>query len=145
MQTIQEIMKKANRPYNEKSFFIKSINKVIANGMKIQMTDYGRINKRSCGHIYNVKLSQYGRAYYVKLNFDFKLDDLAIEISNFVKSESYKKAFTKANQDVDLLRVCKKCKGNCILPQYIRICSGICFECSGTGLTLTSLNTLTIK
>lgn len=141
---ISEILKAAGRPsdYTNRSFYTKGLNAAIDTGLvKVEVCEPGKIWKMNNGGKANIKVSAAGRFIYNYVTTITPGDILPL-VGRLLLDPIVKE---KISADVHLRADhCRKCNGQGIIPQFYYYCSGICFDCGGTGANFSKEKT-TVK
>jgi hypothetical protein len=137
---IKAIMESAKRSYDydNRNFQTKAINNCIENGMvKITVADKDRLstnskllNKDGSLWGFNLRVDAFGFASRVRVRHSIEPNDILIAVGNLLNKENIKE---KINASYFESCDCSRCNGKGIIPQFHYYCSGICFDCYGSG------------
>jgi hypothetical protein len=146
---INEILKAAGRrcDFTNRSFYTKAVNAALKTGLvRVEVSNEGKswVNNAT-GKQYNLRV--YAGGYVRKSNIRSSYiapSDILPVMGALLLDEDVKKVI---NADVHLRsESCQKCNGLGIIPQFHYYCSGICFDCGGTGYNFSNeKTTVTIK
>ena len=144
MKTIQDIMREKGYPVaDNRSYSWRSLNKALQNGFEIAVVENGYHVKREsmrCGK-YNIRMrykpaGKVFRSYrsFARCGSDLVGDIMVSEVVKFrnmmLESGAIDIEEVKKEKGMEL---CEKCKGKGILPHFIHVCKGVCFDCMGLG------------
>lgn len=114
---------------DNRSYFTKSINKALTNPNVIfQLCDKGKVWRRDENYVYNLRILIQGKGKTFKIK-DFSPEKIAECFANVAKMDHVKETI-KIYQDA---YVCDKCRGKGIIPAFMHVCKGVCFDCLGVG------------
>lgn len=115
---------------DNRSYFTKSINKMLCNdSVKFILCEKGYSWKRKKDdYKYNLKILIEGKGKIFNLT---SLDPESI-CNCFAKVAQMEhiKELVHVHQDA---YVCDKCNGKGIIPAFMHVCNGVCFDCLGIG------------
>lgn len=144
MKTIQEIMSEKGYPVaDNRSYNWKSLNKALQNGFEIAVVEKGYHMKKESikGGKYNIimRYKAAGKVYrsyrnFARLGSDCVGDIMVNEVIRFrnmmLESGAIDIEEIKKGKGMEL---CEKCHGKGIIPQFMHVCKGVCFDCMGLG------------
>lgn len=132
----------------------RSINKALDFGIKIILVDVGKVRTSKSGYKWKIGLeytnseNQLLRAYYKAQNLvHFTCGEWQSRPSDVVSSQvlSCILHFRKALIDKGVIRTgpdlekeptmskCSKCNGKGVIPAFMHVSQGVCFDCMGVG------------
>jgi len=137
---IKGIMENAKRiyEYDNRNFQTKAINSCIDNGMvTITIADKDRLstnakilNKDGSLFGFNLRVDAFGFTSRVRVHHYIAPNDILSTIGNLLNKQNIKEKIGATYlENCD----CSRCNGKGIIPQFHYYCSGICFDCYGSG------------
>jgi hypothetical protein len=147
---LKDIFENANRilTYDNRNYYVKNLNLLLERNeisIKIQIdgkvwlkdinlgpSDY--LSDKSLNK-YNIVISAYGwnRKFYISNYITPK--EILTQVANLLTNENVKNnRLQKLNVNLKEYKECQKCNGKKIIPAFKHVCSGICFECGGSGI-----------
>lgn len=121
---------------DNRSYFTKSINKALCNeNVSFLLIKKGFVATNSNGFKYNAKVLINGKGKSFKLtSFD---PEYICDCFAKVAQMPHVKESINIHQDA---YVCEKCHGKGIIPAFMHVCKGVCFDCLGIGYRFHSGN-----
>lgn len=120
---------------DNRSYFTKSLNKALTNpSVLLKVAPKGMVWTKD-DWSYNLKILIEGKGKTFKIK-DFSPENIADCFAIVAKMEHVKESI-KIHQDA---HVCDKCKGKGIIPAFMHVCNGVCFDCLGIGYKFNSGN-----
>lgn len=120
---------------DNRSYFTKSLNKAFCNdSVEFFLCKKGCYWKRKRDdYKYNLKIliAGNGKIFYLK-NFD--PETICDCFATVAKMEHVKESIN-IHQDA---YECSKCRGKGIIPAFMHVCKGVCFDCLGVGYKFNS-------
>lgn len=142
---IKELLKAAGRKhyYTNRSFYCKAANAALATGLvKVEICEEGKMWRNQKNETYNLKVSGGGYVRIAHVRGTIGPGDILHNIGVLLTNENVKAVI---KSDVHMRSGhCRKCQGAGIIPQFYYYCSGICFDCGGTGANFSNEKT-TVK
>jgi hypothetical protein len=136
---ISQILADAGRSsdYNNRSFFTKSLNSVLDKGLvKIEIQQVGKIwQNAKVDHNFNLIITGFGRIARIYIQGKMEPREILLKVGGFLNSEHIKK---QIGISLTVGCSCERCNGNGIIKQFHYYCAGICFECFGSGRSITT-------
>ena len=128
---LQNIYRKANFSIecDNRSYFTKSLNKALAaENVEVRICEKGFHWTSESGFKHNVRIyiDGIGKRFNQK---DFSPESLCNCFAKVAKMEHVKKSINKHSDAY----MCEKCDGKGILPCFMHVCQGVCFDCLGVG------------
>ncbi len=122
---------------DNRSYFTKSLNKALRNdSVRFELCKCGFVRRtNSTGFVYNLKIHINGKGKVFKLK-SFNPESLCDCFAEVAKMEHVRKSI-HIHQDA---YECSKCGGKGIIPMFMHICQGVCFDCLGIGYKFHSDN-----
>ena len=138
MATATKLENKLQALYNEggydiqcdnRSYFTKSINKALCNSsVDFTLIKKGYISTQKNGYEWNIRIRIDGKGKV----FDNKYpcpETIADCFATVTKMKHVKESI-HIHEDA---YVCDKCRGKGIIPAFMHVCKGVCFDCLGIG------------
>lgn len=141
---LKDIMLQAGRDGNitNRSYYVKAVNNVLNSGfVSIKVCALGKVWEGSDGVDYNLKVTAGGWASRLKINH-MGATDILRAIGNLLLKPQVK---DKIKANVFVADKCQKCNGVGHIPAFHYYCSGICFDCCGTGFDFKNKTSIDIK
>jgi len=114
---------------NNRSYFAKSINKALENpNVRLILIEKGYVKKQSNGFRYNLAITINGKGKSFRLK-DFSPEAIAKAFASVTKMPHVKEMI-HIHEDA---HACSKCSGKGIIPAFMHVCDGVCFDCLGIG------------
>lgn len=119
---------------DNRSYFTKSLNKALSNSnVNFLLVKNGYVRTNSNGFDYNLRIfiNGKGKCFMLKSVDPESLCDCFARVA---KMPHVKESIT-IHQGA---YICSKCNGKGIIPAFMHVCSGICFDCLGIGYRFNS-------
>ena len=114
---------------DNRSYYTKSINKALQNpSVDFKLIEKGFICTQKNGYKWNLRIRIDGKGKVFNLKY-MQPDGIAECFADVAKME-HVKASIHIHEDA---YVCDKCRGKGIIPAFMHVCKGVCFDCLGIG------------
>lgn len=121
---------------DNRSYYTKSINKALYNeNVSFSLIKKGFVATNANGFKYNVRVLIEGKGKSFKLT-SFE-PEILCDCFAKVSQMPHVKESINIHQDA---YVCGKCNGKGIIPAFMHVCKGVCFDCLGIGYRFHSDN-----
>jgi len=131
---IKEILGKAERWNNvdNRSLYTKSVNQCLEQGLvKIYICQKGQVwQNDSKTKKWNIVIKGFGYKSTAYISGTIETIEILTLLGKFLNDENIKK---RINVTIPVSCDCPRCHGKGIIPQFHYFCSGICFQCYGSG------------
>ena len=117
---------------DNRSYFTKSINKALSNkSVEFTLVRKGYVRTQKSGYNWNLRIRINGKGRVFDLGNDVNPERIAECFASVTKMDHVKEII-HIHEDACL---CMKCNGKGIIPSFMHVCKGVCFECLGIGYT----------
>lgn len=138
---LKSILEAAKRPANitNRSFYTRAANAALKTGLvTVEICEAGRHWTDPVAHNVRIKAAGYVRRPMIKGTIE--PGDILRHIGLLLTDENVK---AKIKSFVSIRATeCQKCGGHGIIPQFSYYCSGICFDCGGSGFNMSNEKTI---
>lgn len=114
---------------DNRSYYVKSLNKALSNpNVVFKLCEKGMVWRKDKDWTYNLKILIDGKGKSFKIK-DFNPEGLADCFAIVAKMDHVKESI-RMHEDA---YTCEKCKGKGVIPAFMHVCQGVCFDCLGIG------------